>query len=173
MLIKASLVFVTALFLDGFMLPALFGFRESLLSFVTLIVFMLYTSPLKLNIAYGLFFSIISEVLKGISFGEITIPLLLTTCVIYLTHGFLDIKYIYSARFNLSKLFTFSFIATVFIYLFLFFYKLSGIIIFGDNIRLILDGHLLNTAIILAIAGESLLLAFLFNILFNKEGYYN
>ena len=68
MLIKASLVFVTALFLDGFMLPALFGFRESLLSFVTLIVFMLYTSPLKLNIAYGLFFSIISEVLKGISF---------------------------------------------------------------------------------------------------------
>lgn len=158
---KLSLFFLVALFFDGLILPAFFGLRESFLSMLVLIVFILYLGPTQQFIIYGFAFALISESLRGLSVGDLAIPFLFTAAAIYLTQRFLDIKYTFDARFGLDKLALIVLTSVAFIYVFLFFYSYGGV-----NIEYF------NPVISLVILLESMLLVFVFNIVFNKKSDY-
>src|SRR3990167_3374548 len=120
--VKLFIIFLVVLVLDGLVLPAFFGLRNSFLSLLFLIVPILYMGPKRQYVACGLFFSVILEMSKGISLGGLALPFLFTSVVIYLTQRFLDIQYTYDARFGLSKSVLIALMSVVFIYVFSFFY---------------------------------------------------
>jgi hypothetical protein len=158
---KLSLIFIAALLFDGLILPAFFGFRNSFLSLLILIVPILYIGSTRQSIVYGLAFSFISESLRGLDLGDLAIPFLFTAVVIYLTQPFLDIRYTYDTRFSLSKLAIIILMSVVVIYVFSFFFKQGS-----------LNVDYFNSVAVLTIALEVLILVFVFNIVFNEKSDY-
>ena len=158
---KLSLIFIAALLLDGLILPAFFGFRNSFLSLLILIVPILYFGSIKQSIVYGLAFAFISESLRGLGLGDLAIPFLFTAVVIYLIQRFLDIRYTYDTRFSLSKSAIIILMSAVAIYVFSFFFKQG-----------ILNVDYFNPAVVLTIALEALILVFVFNVVFNEKSDY-
>ena len=146
--IKLFIIFIAALVLDGSILPAFFGLRESFLSLLILVIPVLYMGSSGRLIAYGIIFAFISESWRGLNFGDMAIPFLFTTAVINLTQRFLDIKYTYLI----------ALISVVSVYIFLFFYARGPI-----NIEYF------DPVIGLTIASEALILVFVFNIIFSKK----
>lgn len=159
--IKLFIIFLAALIIDGLILPALLGFRESFLSLLVLIVLVLYLGPGKRSVVYGLFFAVILESFRGFGFGTLAAPFLLTVIVIYSAQKFLDIKYTYDTRFSPGKSVFIAVMSLVFVHIFSFFYK------FGE-----ISFDLFNLVISLTVLSEALVLVLVFNIIFNKKSYY-
>lgn len=158
---KLSLFFLVVLLFDGLILPAFFGFRESFLSMLVLIAFILYLGPTQQSIVYGFVFALISESLRGLSVGDLTIPFLFTAAAVYLTQRFLDIKYTFDVRFGLDKLALIALMSVVFIYVLLFLYRYGSV-----NIEYF------SPVIGLTIVAETLILVFVFNVVFNNKSDY-
>ena len=154
-------IFIVAILLDGLILPAFFGLRESILSVLLLVVFILYIGFTQRDIILGLFFSIFLESFRGLNFGDLAIPFLFTVAIMFLVQRFLDIKYTYDARFNLGKSIMLALISAVFFYIFLFFYWQGDI-----NITYFVR------AVGLTVVLEALVLVFVFNVVFNKRSDY-
>lgn len=159
--IKFLAIFVIVLVVDGLVLPALFGLRESFLSLLFLMVPILYIGPAVRSVSLGLFFVFISESLRGLEFGSLALPFLFTVVIIYLTQRFLDIKYTHNTRFGLAKSILIALMSVVFIFIFSVFYQRGGV-----NI-----GYF-DPVIGLTIAVETLILVFVFNFVFNKKSDY-
>ena len=159
--VKLFIIFLVVLVLDGLVLPAFFGLRNSFLSLLLLIVPILYMGPKRQYVACGLFFSVILEMSKGISLGGLALPFLFTSVAIYLTQRFLDIQYTYDARFGLGKSVLIALMSAVFIYVFSFFYKQGGV-----------NMEYFDPVIGLTTVLEALVLVFVFNIVFNKKSDY-
>lgn len=158
--IKLFIVFLAALIVDGLIFPALFNFKNSLLSLLILIVTILYLGPRARYVVYGALFSVISEIFKGLNFGTLSAPFLLTVVVIYLAQMFLDIKYTYDTRFNWGKSVFLASVSAALIYLFLVFYQWGGISV-----------HYFNPVIGLTVMLEAFALIFIFNVILNKKDY--
>jgi len=158
---KILSIFIIVLMLDGLILPAFLGWRESFLSPLVLIVSIFYMDSIIQFVAYGLIFTFVSELLRGLNFGDLVLPFLLMTVIVFVTQRFLDIKYTYDAKFSLSRLFFMVLMLVMFIYIFSFFFKRGGI-----NI------NYFSPVIGLTIISEALMLIFVFNSVFNKKSDY-
>lgn len=161
MTLKIFIIFIIALVLDGLILPALFGFRNSFLSMLVLITPILYMGPTKQCLVCGLFFSATLELFRGLDLGTLAVPFLSAAAVLYVAQKFLDIKYTYDTRFGFSKLVLLALTSTVSIYLISLFYNRGHII-----------AEIFHPGMALNILSEALILVFVFNIIFNKKSYY-
>src|SRR3989344_5745600 len=125
--LKLVAIFLVVLILDGLILPAFFGLRESFLSLLILIVPVLYMGSTRRTVVYCLAFVFVSESLRGLNVGDLAIPFLLTATIVYLIQRFLDIKCTYETRFGLSKSVLIATMSVVCLYIFSFFYKHGGV----------------------------------------------
>lgn len=146
--LKLLLIFVVGLALDGLILPAFFGLKESFLSLLILVMPVLYMGSSRRLIVYGIVFAFISESWRGLNFGDMAIPFLFTAAVINLTQHFLDIKYAYLI----------ALMSGTSVYIFLFFYA-----------RGLINTEYFNSVIGLTMTLEALILVFVFKIIFNKQ----
>lgn len=154
-------IFGVVLILDELILPALFGFRESLLSLIVLILPVLYIGPTGRLVSFGVLFSFLLESLRGLEIGALALPFLVTVVIVYLVQRFLDIKYTHNTRFGLGKSVFLALTSIMLIFIFSIFYKHGSI-----NISY------LDPILGLIAAVETLLLIFVFNIVFNKKSDY-
>ncbi len=159
---KLSIVIIGAFIIDGLVFPAFFGFRNSFLSLLALLLPVLYLGTKKRPVLYGLLFSVILEPFRGLSFGTLAIPFLLTVVVIYLVQMFLDIKHTYDTRFSLGKSVLLVLISTVLVYVFSIFYA------WGD-----VSFYSFDPVIVLTIALEALILTLILSFIFNKKDYFS
>ncbi len=159
--VKFFVIFLVVLALDGLVLPAFLGLRNSFLSLLLLIVPIIYVGPKRQYVTCGLFFSIILEIFRGLSLGDLALPFLFTSVVIYLTQKFLNIQYTYDSRFSLDRSTFTALMSAVFIYVFSFFYKQGS-----------LNIEYFDPTIGLTILLEALILVFVFNIVFDKKSDY-
>ncbi|MBI2674289.1 MAG: hypothetical protein HYX22_00925 [Candidatus Yanofskybacteria bacterium] len=167
--LKLIAIFITVLLFDGLVLPAFFGFRGSFLFVLVLIMPVLYLGLTKNLVFFGLFFSLILELFRGLNFGVLAMPFLFTVAVIYLTQRFLDIQYTYDTRFNLSRSGLIVLMSVAFIYVFSFFYR------YFDISTRLPDGQAFRHFDILSVLTmvlEALALVFVFNSVFNKKSDY-
>ena len=156
--IKLFIIFIVVLVLDGLVLPAFFGFRESFLSLLVMVIPLLYLGSTRRSVTCGLVFALIYESLRGLELGALVLPFLLTAVVIYSAQRFLDIKYTYDTRFGLQKSVFIALTSVVLIHIFSFFYKHGSVSL----------GYF-DLALNLTVALEALILVFIFNIVFNKK----
>lgn len=154
---KLIVIFTVAVVLDGLILPAFFGLQESLLSLLVLIVPFLYFGFYRQYVVYGLFFSIVLEISRGLDFGKLAIPFLLTLVLIYLTQKFFDIKYTHFLELSVGRSIGFSSLSVFFVYIFSGFYKWN----FGFKY--------LNPAIIFFLLIEAFALMLVFGFIFNTR----
>lgn len=161
MAIKFFIIFFAALAIDGLVLPALFNFRNSSLALLAVLLGVLYLGPQRQTIILGLSFSIVSEAFRGLNLGTLAIPFLFTAVIMYSVQKFLDIKYTHKTRFSLSRSFILASFSTVFVYVFLTFYKLGGA-----------NPGYFDPLIGLTIISEALFLIFIFSAVFNKKSDY-
>ena len=159
--VKLFSIFLMVLIVDGIILPAFFGFRESLLSLLILVMPALYFGVVKRYLVYGLFFSVALEFFKGLEFGSLAAPFLFTAAVIYLMQRFLDVKHTHDGGFSLARLTLTVAVAAGFGYMFLFFYGLGNI-----------HSGYFNAAIGLTEILEALILVLVFNAVFDKKSDY-
>ena len=146
---KLFLIFIAVLVVDGLILPALFGLRESFLSLLILIVPILYMGSTKQSISYGFAFAFVSESLRGLDLGTLAIPFLATAIVIYLIQRFLDTRNMYALTVLMSVVFT---------YVFLLFYGYGSV-----------HTEYFKPVIGLTVTLESIILVFLFSVVFDKK----
>ena len=159
--IKLFIIFLVVLVLDGLILPAFFGFRNSFLSLLILTVPILYMGLTKRFIACGLVFAFISESLRGLELGVLALSFLFTVVIMYLIQRFLDIQYTYDTRLGFSRSVLIVLMSVAFIYVLSFFFKHGSV-----------NMDYFNPIIILTIILETLTLVFVFNIVFNKKSDY-
>lgn len=123
MTVKKLIIILIFLFiLDNFMLPSLFGWKESTLSFIALIGSVVYFGFKKSYLIVGVFFSFILELLRGADFGEFILPFLYTILVVYIFQKFFDIKQGHYDK-NIAKVLGLSFLVVLFVYVFEMFYN--------------------------------------------------
>ncbi len=72
-------LFLAAMFLDGIIFPGLFGFRESFLTIIFLIVMLLYYEADLEGVVLGVAFSGLAEFYWGLKLGTLILPLLAST----------------------------------------------------------------------------------------------
>lgn len=159
---KFFTVFIVALILDGLIFPAFLGWRDSLLSLLIPILAILYIGPTKRYVFSSLFFCAISEALRGLKFGELILPFLITIIVMFLIQLFLDIKHTYDTRFVFRKLILSASTSVALIYWVLFFYGYGHISI-----------EYVNPIIVFTIILEALISIFVFSLIFNKKDDYS
>jgi len=159
--IRLFAIFLGALIMDGIIFPTFFGFKESFLSLLILIMPILYLGPAKQYLVSGTLFSFILELLKGLNFGALIIPFLFTVFLIFVVQKFLDIKHTHNTRFNIISAVMLAAISTIFVYTFFIFYNYGSI-----------NKEYIDLKISLTIFIETLALIAVFNFIFNKKDDY-
>jgi len=159
--LKLITTFVLVLLLDGLVLPAFFGFRESFLSLLVLIMPILYMGITRQSIVYGVVFVLIFESIGGLNFGDMAVPFLFVLGGIYLFQRFLDIKQTHNPRFSWGKLFLVVGASVALVHVFFFFYKYGSI-----------NMHYFSLAISLTLVLEAVLFFLVLNIIFDKKSDY-
>ncbi len=87
-----AVLFFVAMFLDGIIFPGLFGFRESFLTIIFLIVMLLYCEADFKGLVLGVTFSGLAEVYWGLKLGTLILPLLASAGAFFLLNRFFNIK---------------------------------------------------------------------------------
>jgi len=87
-----GLLFLAALFFDGIISPALFGFRESFLTIIFLIVMLLSFEVNPRSLVTGVILSGVAAFYWGLKPGVLIFPLLASAGVLFLLNSFLNIK---------------------------------------------------------------------------------
>ncbi len=87
-----AVLFLVAMFLDGIIFPALFGFREGFLTIVFLVVILLYYE-IDLRILFlEVVFSGWAEFYWGLKLGTLILPLLASAGAFFLLNKFFNIR---------------------------------------------------------------------------------
>lgn len=155
---KLFIMFAVVTTLDGLVLPAFLGFKESFLSILILVLTVLYLGCTKQNVVYGSIFSVVLESFKGLTVGTLAIPFLLTMALIYFIQRFVDIKYMPNQVVGLGKLTILAPVSTFLVYALLFFAGRGAI-----------NTEYFNAVIIFVTASEALMTVFIFNSIFNEK----
>lgn len=85
-------LFLAAMFLDGVIFPALFGFRESFLTIIFLIVMLLYYEVGLQVLVMGVILSGLAEFYWGLNLGTLVVPLLASAGAFLILNRFLNTK---------------------------------------------------------------------------------
>jgi hypothetical protein len=158
-LFRLFLIFAFIIFIDSFLFPQFFNFNESFLSWLILIIPILYYGLNNKTIFLGLCFAFILELIRGFEFGNIMVPFLLTLVFIYMIYYFFDIKYFSNKTFDLGQIILFTIILAVFTIIFLLFLNLN------------VKTYFINTFLSIIFVLESLVLVLFFNSIFNEKYY--
>jgi len=86
------ILFLAAMFLDGIIFPALFGFRESFLTVILLIIALLYYEINLQNLVLSMALSGWAEFYWGLKLGTLILPLLASVGALFLLNRFFNIK---------------------------------------------------------------------------------
>lgn len=86
------ILFLAAMFLDGIIFPAFFGFRESFLTIIFLVVMLLYHEVNLQNLVFGAVLSGIAEFYWGLKLGTLILPLLASAGAFFILNKFLNIR---------------------------------------------------------------------------------
>ena len=85
-------LFLAAMFLDGIILPTLFGFRESFLTIIFLVIMLLYYEVSLQGLIFGVVLSGLAEFYWGLKLGALILPLLASAGTLFLLNRFLNIQ---------------------------------------------------------------------------------
>ena len=85
-------LFLVAVFLDGIIFPAFFGFREGFLTIVFVVTLLLYHGVSLRGLIFGIVFSGLTEFYWGLKLGTLVLPLLASAGVFFLLNTFFDIR---------------------------------------------------------------------------------
>lgn len=85
-------LFLASIFLDGIIFPALFGFRESFLTIIFLVVMLLYYKVNHKGLFLGVAFSGLAEFYWGLKLGALMLPLLASAGSFFLLSSFFNIR---------------------------------------------------------------------------------
>ncbi len=88
----ATVLFLTVMFFDGIILPALFGFKESFLTIIFLVVMLLYYEANLQGLVLGVALSGLAEFYWGLELGTLMLPLLASAGVFFLLNQFFSIR---------------------------------------------------------------------------------
>lgn len=116
--LKIFLIFIGALFLDGLVLPALFGLQESFLVFITIILPLLYFSAAWRLMILGFALILGIEIYGGFPYGHVSIPYLATALLVSIAQNFFEVKYDYYSRFSPFRMIATSVLTVGAIYVF-------------------------------------------------------
>lgn len=169
MSVRLLMVFVSALIFDGLLLPAFFGFRESVLSLLVPIMLVLYMGCAKRHVIYGLSFFIVSELSRGLDFGTLAIPFLLVVFLVYFVQKFLDLKYMPGTDPSVNKSILFASASILFIFLFSTIYGLSEMVLSENEPSSFLNRYSVDLAVNLTTISEALLVIFVFDRIFSNK----
>ena len=86
------LLFLAVVFVDGIVSPALFGFRESFLTIIFLVVVLLYCEINIQGLIFGIILSGIAEFYWGLKLGTLMLPLLASVGALFLLNSFFNIR---------------------------------------------------------------------------------
>ncbi len=85
-------LFLAVMSLDGIIFPALFGFRESFLTIIFLVVMLLYYEVSLQGLVLGGALSGLAEFYWGLELGALILPLLLSAGAFFLLNKFFNIR---------------------------------------------------------------------------------
>jgi hypothetical protein len=85
-------LFLATMFLDGIILPGIFGFRESFLTVIFLVAMLLYYEINLQSLIIGVVLSGLTEFYWGLKLGTLILPLLASVGVFFLLNTFFNIK---------------------------------------------------------------------------------
>lgn len=85
-------LFLAIMFFDGIIFPALFGFRESFLTIVFLVIMLLYYEVDLTVLIMGAALSIVAEFYWGLELGTLILPLLASAGAFFLLNIFFNIR---------------------------------------------------------------------------------
>lgn len=122
---------------------------------------MLYFGTERRYIFLGIFSAVALEIFRGLNFGSLALPFLLTVSVVCLAQFFLDTRHTYVTRFSAGKLVTTSLLAVVFIHIFSMFY--------GRQVELVYFRFIPNLVMLV----EATILVMLFGLIFDKRNYFD
>lgn len=87
-----AVLFLGFILLDGIIFPALFGFRESFLTMIFLVVILLYHQVSLAGLIIGVVLSALAEFYWGLKLGTLILPLLASAGVFSLINRFFNIR---------------------------------------------------------------------------------
>ena len=87
-----SVLFLAVMFLDGIILPGLFGFRESFLTVIFLVAILLYYEVNLQGLVFGVALSGLAEFYWGLKLGTLILPLLASAGAFFLLNRFFSIR---------------------------------------------------------------------------------
>ena len=87
-----AVLFLAGIFLDGIIFPAFFGFRESFLTVVFLVIMLLYYGTGLRGLVSGVVFSGSAEFYWGLKLGTLILPLLASAGVFFLLNKFFNVR---------------------------------------------------------------------------------
>lgn len=87
-----AVLFLAVMFLDGIIFPALFGFRESFLTEIFLVVMLVYYKSDFWGLVLGVVLSGTAEFYWGLKLGTLVLPLLVSAGVFFLLNKFLNVR---------------------------------------------------------------------------------
>ncbi len=85
-------LFLAAMFLDGIILPGLFGFKESFLTVIFLVVMLLCHKANLQGLVLGAALSGLAEFYWGLELGTLILPLLASAGAFFLLNRFFNIR---------------------------------------------------------------------------------
>lgn len=85
-------LFLAAMFLDGIIFPAFFGFRESFLTIIFLVGVLLYYKTEFQGLILGVSLSALAEFYWGLKLGTLMLPFLASAGVFFLLNKFFNIR---------------------------------------------------------------------------------
>lgn len=85
-------LFLAILFFDGIIFPTLFGFRESFLTIIFLVVILLRSEVNFQGLVVGVVFSGLAEFYWGLKMGILMLPLLVSAGTFFLLNRFFNIR---------------------------------------------------------------------------------
>jgi len=86
------ILFFAGMFFDSIIFPALFGFRESFLTIIFLVVMLLYREDDLRGLVFGVVLSGLAEFYWGLKTGVLILPLLVSAGVFFLLNIFFNTR---------------------------------------------------------------------------------
>lgn len=127
------LLFVFTFILDGIVAPSVFGIKENFLIFVFLISLIL-SEEINSGLIYKiLFFSILVEILLGLNFGLVSLPMFLLIILLKFLMSIFNVKNGANSLSGPSELVFLSFLGVAFIFIFNFLFLLAGQVFYSSG----------------------------------------
>lgn len=86
------ILFLVAMFIDGIIFPAFFGFRESFLTIIFFIIMLMCYKTDFRGLVFGMILSGLAEFYWGLRFGALILPLFASAGAFFLLNIFFNIR---------------------------------------------------------------------------------